>query len=108
MRRGGRRQTTWSTDTADVTASVDRWRRAQEREKWKRIEELLPTLVAEEVQVIVAEEIRLVATVKDRITLIAYTLLYYIGEILHTPRRITPILYRKDFAYPTQNYSHII
>ncbi|XP_065894965.1 uncharacterized protein [Dysidea avara] len=51
-----------SADTADVTASVDRWRRAQEREKWKRIEELLPTLVAEEVQVIVAEEIRLVAT----------------------------------------------
>ena len=41
--------------------SVDRWKRAQEREKWKRIEELLPALVTEEIQSIVAEEIRLVA-----------------------------------------------
>ena len=41
--------------------SVDRWKRAQEREQWKRIKELLPALVTEEIQSIVAEEIRLVA-----------------------------------------------
>ena len=42
--------------------SVDRYKRAQEREKWKRIEELLPALVTEEIQSIIAEEIRLVAS----------------------------------------------
>ena len=31
-------------------ASVDRWRRAHEREKWKKIEELLPGVVTEEVR----------------------------------------------------------
>ena len=41
--------------------SVDRYKRAQDREKWKRIEELLPALVTEEIQSIIAEEIRLVA-----------------------------------------------
>ena len=41
--------------------SVDRYKSAQEREKLKRIEELLPALVTEEIQFIIAEEIRLVA-----------------------------------------------
>ena len=41
--------------------SLDRWKRAQEREKWKRIKGLLPALVTEEIQSIVAEEIRLVS-----------------------------------------------
>ena len=41
--------------------SVDRYRRAQEKEKWKRIEELLPALITEEMQLIIAEEIRLLA-----------------------------------------------
>ena len=50
-----------TVNPATSDASVERWRRAQEREKWKRIEELLPDLVAEEVQAIVAEEVRLVA-----------------------------------------------
>ena len=46
---------------APSDAIVERWRRAQERENWKRLEELLPDLVAEEVQTIVSDEIRLVA-----------------------------------------------
>ena len=50
-----------SVVTRSLDPSVDRWKRAQEREKWKRIEELLPALVTEEIQSIVGEEIRLVA-----------------------------------------------
>ena len=50
-----------SAVTRSLDPSVDRWKRAQEREKWKRIEELLAALVTEEIQSIVAEEIRLVA-----------------------------------------------
>ena len=48
-----------SAVTRSLDPPVDRWKRAQEREKWKRIEELLPALVTEEIQSIVAEEIRL-------------------------------------------------
>ena len=47
--------------TRSLDPSVDRWKRAQEREKWKRVEELLPALVTEEIQSIVGEEIKLVA-----------------------------------------------
>ena len=50
-----------SAVTRSPDPSVDRWKRAQEREKWKRIEELLAALVTEEIQSIVAGEIRLVA-----------------------------------------------
>ena len=50
-----------SVITRSLDPSVDRWKRAQEREKWKRVEELLPALVTEEIQSIVGEEIRLVA-----------------------------------------------
>jgi len=39
------------------TARVDRWKRVQERENWKRIEELLPALVTDKMPLIVTEEI---------------------------------------------------
>jgi len=50
-----------SVTARSLDPSVDRWKRAQEREKWKKIEESLPALVAEEIQSIVMEEIRSVA-----------------------------------------------
>jgi len=50
-----------SVTTRSLNPSVDKWKRAQEREKWKKIEEMLPALVAEEIQSIVMEEIRSVA-----------------------------------------------
>ena len=34
--------------------------------------------------------------------------LYVMGEILHTLRKTSPIYYRRKFAYPTQNVSHIL
>ena len=33
---------------------------------------------------------------------------YYIGDILHTPHKISLILYRKDFAHPTHNISPLL
>jgi len=45
-----------------VDTQVDRWKRAQERQKWKQIKEILiPSLVTEEMLSIVTEEIIAIA-----------------------------------------------
>ena len=41
--------------------AVHRWKRNQEREKWKRIKEVLPILVTEDVNTIITEEVILIA-----------------------------------------------
>ena len=41
---------------------MERWKRTQEREKWKHIDELLPPVVTNEIDAVVKEEVELIAT----------------------------------------------
>ena len=48
--------------TTASSNAVERWKRAQEREKWRKIDELLPTLVTNEIDSVVIEEVECIAT----------------------------------------------
>ena len=48
--------------TTASSNAVERWERAQEREKWQKIDELLPTLVTNEIDSVIREEVECIAT----------------------------------------------
>ena len=51
-----------STSATSTSVAVERWKRAQEREKWKQIDELLPTVVTNEIHFVINKELESIAT----------------------------------------------
>ena len=45
-----------------TSVAVERWKRAQEREKWKQIDELLPTVVTNKIDFVIKTELESIAT----------------------------------------------